>query len=185
MHWVRNFFIWFVLHTVAVYMAALEFCPSLVGHTFRWLLPIFHANLGISAGDWYLQHLIAITMIPTLLGGYLGARFVNSSAAFWAWLVPVVVMAGKLLTFHSGSSVLMSSQMSGLKYYFDIQPIMPNRSNFLSVDPMRVVQQMTVTAPFLAGEAYTLGASLAVLLRRRSREFTLDEAPGETQDIRA
>jgi hypothetical protein len=51
--------------------------------------------------------------------------------------------------------------MTGAKYFFDIvrvMPVMPHQRAFLVSDPIRVWAQMSVTAPFYAGVAYSLGA---------------------------
>jgi hypothetical protein len=47
--------------------------------------------------------------------------------------------------------------MSAFKYFFDIQQVMPTLENSLATDPVRVLAQMSVTAPSYAGLAYSLG----------------------------
>jgi hypothetical protein len=51
--------------------------------------------------------------------------------------------------------------MTALKYFFDIQKVMPTSANPDASDPVRVVAQMFVTAPFYAGVAYSVGALLS------------------------
>ena len=51
--------------------------------------------------------------------------------------------------------------MTALKYFFDIQKVMPTWANPLASDPERVAAQMFVTAPFYAGLAYSLGALMS------------------------
>jgi hypothetical protein len=63
----------------------------------------------------------------------------------------------KMLTLHIPSSVLLSTSMSAFKYFFDIQQVMPTLRNPLATDPVRVLAQMWVTAPFYAGLGYSLG----------------------------
>jgi hypothetical protein len=51
--------------------------------------------------------------------------------------------------------------MTSIKYFFDIQKVMPTWANPLVSDPTRVAAQMFVTAPFYAGVAYSVGALIA------------------------
>jgi hypothetical protein len=47
--------------------------------------------------------------------------------------------------------------MTAIRYFFDIQKVIPTFSNPLASDPERVWAQISVTAPFYAGIAYSLG----------------------------
>ena len=69
--------------------------------------------------------------------------------------------------------------MSAIKYFFDIQEVMPTMSNLFASDSIRVVEQMTVTAPFYAGIAYSLGAlgSKHQLLKKLFTAEKHDEPP--------
>jgi hypothetical protein len=64
--------------------------------------------------------------------------------------------------------------MTAIKYFFDIEKVMPTWANPLAGDPVRVAAQMFVTAPFYAGVAYSLGA---VLSKRElvNKLFTFDK----------
>ena len=145
------------LHTIAVYSCAVELSPWLVGRWSAWVAP----SLGIStltpAGDLYLQHLELATILPALIAGYLAARR-PISVAVWAWCAPAAVLAYKMLQYHGPSSVLIPTSSSAFKYFFGIQPVMPTMLNLTATDPVRVLAQMTITAPFYAGVAYSLGA---------------------------
>jgi hypothetical protein len=48
--------------------------------------------------------------------------------------------------------------MTAWRYFFEIQRVIPTFRNPLAGDPVRVLAQMYVTAPFYAGVAYSLGA---------------------------
>jgi hypothetical protein len=50
--------------------------------------------------------------------------------------------------------------MTAVKYFFDIQKTAPTWANPFASDPVRVVAQMFVTAPF-AGVAYSARALLS------------------------
>jgi hypothetical protein len=161
----------FALHTAIVYTCALQFSMFLVGRWFAWVAPILQISSGVPPADWYLQHFELVIIVPALLAGYINvARFVPAivgrpvwdsrfdSAISWAWSVPAAVLLYRMLQYHAPSSVLFGSSMTAMKYFFDIQKVMPTWANPLASDPTRVAAQMFVTAPFYAGVAYSLGA---------------------------
>jgi hypothetical protein len=166
----------FGLHTVVVYTSAVHLSPWMVFHWFGWVAPILQISIGMPATDWYLQHLETVTVVPAVILGYFNVtRFFPltirnyigevpfDSVAVWAWSVPALVLGCKMLLYHAPSSVLYATSlyatsMSAIKYFLDIQKVMPTTSNPFASDPVRVLEQMTVTAPFYAGITYSLGA---------------------------
>jgi hypothetical protein len=126
-------------------------------------------SISMPGTDWYLQHFEVLTVIPGLVAGYINvARFAlptlrnylhegRDSIAIWAWTIPTVVLLYRMLIYRA-PSVLFGSSMTAIKYFFDIQKVMPTFANPLASDPVRVWAQMSVTAPFYAGVAYSLGA---------------------------
>jgi hypothetical protein len=170
----RSSFVWlglFLLNSIVVYMCALHLSPVLVGRWFAWVTPIVGFPSGMPPTDWYLQHLELMTIVPALVAGYIDmGRFLpalvgkkigqwrSDSAASRAWIVPCAVLFYRMLAFHAPSSVLYGSSMSAFRYFFEIQQVMPTFRNPLASDPVRVLAQMSVTAPFYAGMAYSLGA---------------------------
>jgi hypothetical protein len=175
------------IHTLVVYTSAVRLSPWLVYHWFGWIAPIIHATIRTPATDWYLRHLELVTIIPALVVGYINVtrflpRIVRSylgesnlrSAAVWSWVIPVIVLAYEVFNHRPHSSVLYGSTMWPIEYLFDIQKVMPNRSNFSATDPVRVLTQMIVTAPFYAGVAYSLGA-LASKHRLLTKLFVFEE----------
>jgi hypothetical protein len=175
------------LHTVIVYESAIHLSPWSVYHWFGWVAPALQTPIDMPATDWYLQHLEIVTITPALILGYFNVtRFFpptirsyirerpSVSVAVWAWAVPTAVLGYKMLLYHAPSSVLYHSSMSAIKYFFDIQKVMPTASDFRGSDPIQVLAQMTVTAPFYAGVAYTLGA-LASKNQLLTRFFTFEK----------
>lgn len=159
----------FTVHTLVAYNCALHL-SQLVFHWFGWIAPPLHSTISIPATDWYLQHFELVTSIPALVIGYVNVvRFFPAvareylhetrigSVAFWTWTVPTLVLLYRMLQYHAPSSVLYGSSMTAMRYFFDIQKVMPTVSNPLASDPERVWAQMSVTAPFYAGLAYSLG----------------------------
>jgi len=161
----------FGIHTVVVYTSAVQLSPWLVFHWFGWVAPILQISINVPAMDWYLQHLEIVSIVPAVILGYLNVtRFFpvtirsyigevpSDSIAPWAWGVPALLLTCKMLLYHAPSSVLYGTSISAIKYFFDVQTSMPTISNPLASDPIRVLEQMTVTAPFYAGIGYSLGA---------------------------
>jgi hypothetical protein len=161
----------FALDTVIVYTLALRVSGTLVSVWFAWAPRLFQISTIVRPVDWYLQHLELMTIIPALAAGYIDVgRIVpallgglikerrRTSAAMWAWSIPTGVLIYRLLQYHAPTSVLVGSSMSAFKYFFDIQRVMPTFANLLASDPVRLLRQMTITAPFYAGFAYSLGA---------------------------
>jgi len=164
----------FALHTAIVYTCALHISAFLVGRWFAWVAPILQISSSVPPADWYLQHFELVIVIPALILGYVNvSRFLPAligrpiwdirfdSAITWAWCVPTLVLLYRMLKYHAPSSVLLVSSMTSIKYFFDIQKVMPTWANPLVSDPTRVAAQMFVTAPFYAGVAYSVGALIS------------------------
>jgi hypothetical protein len=158
-------------HTAVAYACALRLSPWLVFHFFGWVMPLWSASFATLGRDWYLQHLEWSTIIPAAIIGYLDVfRLLPGSwseevdirkhdfAAIWAWSVPSLILAYKIVKYDSPHSVLFGNSISAISYFFDIQQTMPGSDHPLGGDPIRVLAQMIVTAPFYAGIAYSLGA---------------------------
>jgi hypothetical protein len=161
----------FILHTYVAYSCGLHLSPQLVFHWFRWIVPMLQISISIPATDWYLQHLELATILPALVVGHVNvARFFpatvrnylhegpSHSMAVWAWIIPTVRLLYRMLMYHAPSSVLFGTSVTASGYFFDIQKVMPTFANPLSSDPVRVLAQLSITAPFYAGVAYSLGA---------------------------
>lgn len=147
----------FALHTLSVYVCAVHLAPWLVGRWFAWGARALQISATITPADWYLQHLELVSIVPAMLVGYIAARQ-PGSVATWVWGIPTLVLAYGMLRYHAPSSVLLGNPMSAARYYFYIEHTMPTMMNPTASDPVRVLAQMTVTAPFYAGVAYSVGA---------------------------
>jgi hypothetical protein len=186
----------FMLHAYVAYTCAIHLSAWLVFHWFGWVMPILHVSTSTPATDWYLQHFEVMTILPALVVGYLNvAHFLPNSIrtflhegrhsiATWVWIFPTLVLLYRMLEYHApSSSVLYGSAMTKVRYFFDIVKVMPTQQTFLASDPFRVWAQMSVTAPFYAGVAYSVGA-LASKYEMLAKIFTFekqDEA-GAQQD---
>jgi hypothetical protein len=177
----------YVLDTVMVYTLALRVSGMLVALWFAWAPRLFQISTIARPSDWYLQHLELITIVPAFIAGYIDVgRIVPAllgglmkdrrvtSAAMWAWSIPTMILSYEMLKYRAPTSILIGSSMSALRYFFDIQRVMPTFTNFSASDPVRVLQQMTITAPFYAGVAYSVGA-LSHRYRILSKLFTFEK----------
>jgi hypothetical protein len=175
----RAFFAAFIFDTVIVYVFALHISGMLVPRWFALVAPLLHIPVHGRPPDWFLQHLEWATIIPALVAGYINVgRFVpalvgrpvnegrSASAAMWAWVVPTLVITWGVLQYYAPSSVLFDTSSSAIKYFFEIQHLYVG-------DPIRRVAQVTATAPFYAGIAYSLGAFLSKY-RTVARFFSLN-----------
>jgi hypothetical protein len=160
-----------LLHTSIVYICAIRLSPML---TYYWLA-LFGVST-LSAGDWYLQHLEIVTLLPAAVVGFVITRW-RPVGSFWSWLLPTGVLVCGLLLYSSPHSVLVSNRGNKLEYFFHIQRYMPTGANPLVSDPRRVLEQMLITAPFYAGISYSVGAYLAKktgFLRKDTLEHTVN-----------
>jgi hypothetical protein len=151
----------FALHTAASEICAVNLGPWLVYHWFGWILPIAKISTTTLRTDYYLQHLEVMSIVPAFVVGYIVARY-RPGLAVTAWIVPTVILLYKLWSFDDPlASVLTSGSSARFAYYFDIVPVMPTFRSLGFSDPVRVLQQMLVVAPFYSGIAYSFGAFLS------------------------
>jgi hypothetical protein len=153
----------FAFHTTIVAVCAIRVGPWLIGRWFEWMLPLSGRTSpsGFTAySDYYLQHLQLVSILPALVVGYVVCRYVPRLAT-WAWILPTIILLYKLLTFTDPqTSVFISHHFSSFSYYFVIVRLAPTFTDLRGSDPIRVVQQMMVVAPFYSGVAYSIGALL-------------------------
>jgi hypothetical protein len=179
----------------------MELSPWIVAHFLRWVLLISHLSNGVPLADWYLQHFVSIIVAPAAIVGYFCMRILPLAVREWlgawraqraaqfAWLVPTAILLHKLLTFHALSSVLYGHPISAIQYFFDIEKVMPLSYPFAG-DPVRVWAQMSITGPFYAGIAYSLGAFtysdeiLRKIFSFERQEFDRQEEDRQDEDER-
>ncbi len=149
----------FALHTTAAKICAGQLGPWLAGRWFRWILPLAGASPQGFATDYYLQHLELANIIAALVVAYVICRKFQRLGA-WAWVLPTVIISCKLFTFTDPHASLLAAAnpWSRFSYYFVIERFMPTLYDLRGSDPARVVEQITVVAPFYSGIAYNMGA---------------------------
>jgi len=155
----------FAIHTTAVTFCGIFVGPWLFSRWFVWILPLLRISPAIPRGDYWLQHLELVSIIPAMVFGALVDHYFERFA-LWTWVVPTLILSYKLVTFTNPRvSVFASADpWYSFSYYFVIQQHMPAFSRSLGLtgsDPIRVAEQLNVTVPFYSGIAYSFGALLA------------------------
>ena len=149
----------FAFHTTAAAACGIHLGPWLLSRWFVWILPLAGMSTHAPTGNDYLQHFELASIVPAFVVGYVLSRHFRRVATY-AWILPTVVLAYKLVTFTEPyASILAPHSSTRFSYFFVIQRSMPTFTpGFGGVDPVRIAQQMTVVAPFYAGLAYSIGA---------------------------
>lgn len=151
----------FALHSTVAALCGIHLGPWLLSRWYVWIMPLLGMSSHIpTAHDW-LQHFELTSIIPALVAGYLVSRYLRRSAQY-AWILPTIILAYKLLMFtEPQASVLAPHPSMRWEYFFVIQRTMPTLAASFGVDPIRVVDQIDVVAPFYSGLAYSAGALAA------------------------
>jgi hypothetical protein len=149
----------FALHTAAAAVCGIHLGPWLLSRWYAWITPLIGFSSHRPTGNDWLQHFELTSIVPASVVGYLLSRYLGRLAQY-AWVLPTIILAYKLLTFtEPQASVLAPHSSVRWEYFFDIQRTMP--TFFGGDDPIRVLEQLDVVAPFYAGLAYSVGAFAA------------------------
>ena len=164
--------LWFLIHLAAVYAIAKFFAPWLAAWTRGTLLPLLRHPTSSGGFEFFFSHILAFTLIPAFGSGFVNARFKHKAAQF-VWIVPTVILTYKFATFPA-PSVFQSQFSAAFHQYFGSGLVIPgsrNWSEFWSIagsnpdmirDMLRGVAQIQFTAPFYAGVAYSVAASISL-----------------------
>lgn len=150
----------FALHTTFAAVCGIHLGPWLLSRWYYWIMPLARLPQSVAYPDYWLQNFELVSVVPALVAGFVIARYIPKLATA-AWVIPTAVMAYQFVAFKSGpSSVLLGPDVSisRFNYFFDIQRQMPTFSDLRGTDPIRLVAQLTVVAPFYSGIAYSAGA---------------------------
>lgn len=158
-------FAWFALHLATLYVVVQFATPWLAGWTYGRLLPFLQIQTSSSVYQFQFSHVFMFSLIPALLTGVATAHF-KHKAALLVWIVPTAVLAYKLATFRYPHSVLYGSPSPVWHYYFGGDFLIPAFHSWREFwnaagsnpDMARGMAQLTYTAPFYAGLAYSLSA---------------------------
>jgi hypothetical protein len=157
--------LWFFLHLAAAYAIVKFVTPWLAGWTHGTLLPLLTQHpTSSSRSEFLYSHLLALSFVPAFLAGLVNARFKHTAAQF-VWVVPALVLAYKFATFPA-PSIWQSQLHAAFHQYFaggfaigefrdwrEFWNIYESNS-----DMRRGMAQVTYTAPFYAGAAYSVAA---------------------------
>ena len=161
---------WFALHVATVYVLVKFVTPWLAGWAYGKLLPFLQIHPSSSVYEFEFSHVFLFSLIPALIAGAVTARFKHKVAQL-VWIVPMAVLAYKLATFSSPHSVLYNPPSSPIwHYYFGGDFLIPQFHSWREFweaassnpDMARGMAQLTFTAPFYAGVAYSLAAWISM-----------------------
>ncbi len=177
-------FVWFALHLATVYVLVHFATPWLAGWTYGKLLPFLQIYTSSSVWEFQFSHVFMFSFIPALITGSVNARF-KHKAALLVWIVPTAVLVYKLATFSFPHSVLYDSPSSpAWHYYFGSDFLIPRFHSWRAFwdaagsnpDMARGMAQLTFTAPFYAGLAYSSAAWISMRLDLTHRVTSRVEA---------
>jgi hypothetical protein len=152
----------FALHTATAALFGVHLGPWLLSRWYVWIMPLLGMSSHTPTANDQFEHFELASIVPALVAGYLLARYFGGLAQY-AWILPTIILAYKLLTFADAqTSVIAPHPWIRWEYFFVIQRTAPSFTpGFGGVDPIRTVDQMFVVAPFYAGLAYSAGAFAA------------------------
>jgi hypothetical protein len=114
----------FAFHTTAAAVCGIHLGPWLLSRWFIWILPLVGTTRPPTGSD-HLQYFVLVSVVPALVVGYFVYPHFRRLAT-WAWVVPTVALAYKMLTFTEPYASVLSPHSSTLfSYFFVIQRTMP------------------------------------------------------------
>lgn len=163
----------YILHLIAVYI--------IVNTTPMWLAGFFHARFlplvqqhdsTISSFQFAFSHLFMFSFWPAVIVGFVYSQWFRHRVTFFVWIVPVVVLTYKFLTFPA-ATVFQSHFDVTFHQYFGGGFIIPEWSSYEELfkiagsnpDMPRGMEQLRYTAPVYAAVGYALGSVLAMRFR--------------------
>jgi len=183
---------WFALHLAAVYFVVKFVSLPLAGWTRNWLLPLVQEPTSTGSFEFFFSPIFFFACAPAFCLGILASQFKHRAAHF-VWLVPAGILAYKLLTFRAvAASVLQRPPASipiAFHQYFGDDFHIPEYRDFhdlfqiaaSSPDMARGMDQLTFTAPFYAGVAYSIAAWTGHRAKVTERVSRMDRAMGRVQ----
>jgi hypothetical protein len=166
---------WFLLHLAAVYFVVKFVTLPLAGWVRGWLLPFLREPTSSGSFEFFFSHIFFFSFAPAFFLGTIASQFKHKTAQFVS-LVPAGILAYKLLTFTAVATSVLQSQppsVSAFHQYFGGDFHIPEYRDFHDLfeiaasypDMARGMAQLSFTAPFYAGVAY----SVAVWIGHRTK----------------
>jgi hypothetical protein len=183
-----------ILHVAAIYVLARLFTPWLLDVTLEGVLPFLLGHpLGGNPFQFFFSHLLAFSILPGFVAGFVNAKLFGNRVIRFVWLVPVAILFFLFVFTGPGmySTMLWDSDFRQAFHYFfgagfrivgeyhnyrDLPTLMSqNMKEFL-----RGYAQLRVTVPAYVGVGYSLGAGLSLGIKRKNaRSQTLPKVVTE------
>jgi hypothetical protein len=164
----------FGIHLVAVYAIVKIITTWLAGFVHGWLLPVLQQHPpSVSGFQFAFTHLLAFSSFPAFLLAFLYAHWYRHNVACFVWIVPLAIIAYKIISFHSGASVLSANDdqfAAAFRHYFSgnfaISEFHSYRELFQMAasnpDMTRGIDQYRYTAPLYAAIGYSIGTLVGI-----------------------
>jgi hypothetical protein len=169
-----------IFHVVAVYGVAWGCFPTLVGLAYGSIAQFFAGHrLGDNPFQFAFSHLFVLSVVPGLIAGFVNARLFNQGIVRFVWLVPFVALLYRFVFTAPGMypTMLWDSDFGKAFHYFfgggfkivgechtyrDVRTLVLKNMNEI----IRGYSQYRWTVPAYVGAAYSIGASLSLLMNR-------------------
>jgi hypothetical protein len=170
---------WFVLQLGLLWMGSRWMVLSLGGFYYSHILAIYQRPVVVSGFEFVFSHIFEFAFFPALVAGTLISSFRQRSAQF-VWILPTLVLAYKLITFHGDASVFRHTSGdlgTAIHYYFGRNFSIGTWRNYRELfelaasnpDMKRGLNQVSFAAPFFATVGYSVAAALFLHTEIRSK----------------
>lgn len=174
--------IWhYVLHVVVVYFIARSGIPRLSLVIYVKVLPfLLGHDLAGNPFQFFFSHLLALSLLPGFVMGFVNAKLLRNKVVCFSWLVPVALLVLRFVFTGPGMypTMLWQSDFRQAFHYFfgggiNIVGEFQNYRDlpkFITVqngwDFMRGWAQFRATVPAYVGITYSIGAWLSLRMKR-------------------
>jgi hypothetical protein len=171
-----------ILHVAAIYVLARLFTPWLLGVTFDRVLPVLLGHpLGGNPLQFFFSNLLAFSILPGLVAGFVNAKLFGSRVICFVWLVPAAVLFFLFVFTGPGMypTMLWDSDFRQAFHYFfgagfrivgeyhnyrDLPTLMSQNVK----EVLRGYAQLRGTVPAYVGVGYSLGAGLSLGIKKKN-----------------
>jgi hypothetical protein len=172
-----------VLHIAAIYALARLFIPwLLLDVTFDKVLPFLLGHpLGGNPFQFLFSNLLAFSILPGFVAGFVNAKLFGNRVIRFVWLVPVAVLLLLFVFIGPGMypTMLWDSDFRQAFHYFfgaGFRIIgeyhnyrdLPTLASQNMKDFLRGYAQLRVTVPAYVGVGYSLGAGLSLAMKKKN-----------------
>jgi hypothetical protein len=171
-----------ILHVAAIYFLARLFTPWLLDVTHDRVIPFLLGHpLGENPFQYFFSHLLAFSILPGFVAGFVNAKLFGNSVIRFVWLVPVTILLFLFVFTGPGMlpTMLWDSDFRQAFHYFfgagfrivgeyHTYRGLPTLMSQNMKDFLRGYAQLRVTVPAYVGVGYSLGAGLSLGIKKKN-----------------